>query len=697
VRRRRADSSLRSWSAVRAARLSVVLVVVLVACGLAVGAPAHGAPGRQTGAVGASLVVTQLPPGTAAERSFAPGSGLLSADWGPGARLVLVRDGKLQRVLTKDFASAADPEVSFDGKRILFAGQKKAGDRWAIYEMNVDGTGLRQVVAASDDLRQPVYLPTVYVIIADPTKGTAPREQIGYVRHFDAYANETGVGRASAIFSVQTDGSAPWRLTHNLSADQDPAVLLDGRILYSSWRRATFRRGASGRVVLLGVNADGSDPAVFAADEGGRVKRMPAVMPNRLVVFVEPEPAEWDGAGPLASVSLRRNLHSHRRITAAGAGLFHSPLATPDGRLLAARRPPDGKGTHAIVQVDPTSGRVTPFFDDPAFHDMQPRALAPRPLPDGRSTALKDPDEEAYNAKEAAKAGTSEGHPAPAATIPHGEFYGLDVYLNDLGHELPPGTVRRVRLVEGLPLARSHASSAGALPMASRRLIGEAAVEQDGSYHVHLPAELPVQLQILDQDGLALRTSGWVWVRYRGRQGCIGCHEDPERTPPSRFVDALRKPGARFLLPPEQRRSVDFRSDIAPIVEARCSACHGEGKRVRLDGGLTAKDASDRFSRAYATLMSGLDTAVTGLGEVVGRYVHPYRARTSPVVWHILGRNTARPWDGTAAQAKVAPMPAGVGLDADERRLFIEWIDMGALWDASLGREAVPASGGGGK
>jgi hypothetical protein len=325
---------------------------------------------------------------------------------------------------------------------------------------------------------------------------------------------------------------------------------------------------------------------------------------------------------------------------------------------------------------------------------MQPRALVPRPVPDGRSTALRDPDEEAAKAREG-RAGRGAGEALVA--MPDGEIYGLDVYLNDLGHELPGGTVKRLRVVEGLPLGRSHPLGPGAIPMAPRRLIGESPVEKDGSYHVHLPAELPVQLQILDGDGLALHTSGWIWARYKGRQGCIGCHEDPERTPPSRFVDALRKPGARLMLPPERRRSVDFRSDIAPIVDARCSGCHGEGKRVRLDGGLAAKDATGRFSRAYATLLSGLDAQAGG--ELVGRYVHPHRARTSPLIWHILGRNTARPWDGAAALAPATPMPGGAVLGEDERRLFVEWVDLGALWDAGLGSvgtaEAAPARVGG--
>jgi hypothetical protein len=678
---------------VHRACLTLVPLAALLLAGRGPAGAAPAARGQAVGPADLPMVVAQLPVGTPAEQAGPRAGGMVRADYGEGARLVVVKSGKLRRVLTPGFASAADPDVSFDGRTILFAGQKQAGDRWAIYEMNVDGTGLRQIVAMPDDLRQPVYLPTVHVIIADPTKGTAPRPQIGFIRYFDAAVNEDGVGRPSAVYSVQADGTAPWRLTHNLSIDRDPTVLGDGRILYSSWRRATLEGGRSGRIVLLGVNADGTDPAVFSADEGQRIKAMPSTTRDRLVVFVESDETAWDGAGLLACVSLRRNLHSLRRITASKDGLFHSPSALPDGQVVAARRPAAGGGTHAIVRVDPVAGTVTPIFDDPAFHDMQPRVIAPRPAPDDRSTAIRDPDEAAAKAKDA---GTGKAGGEPAVAVPEGEMYGLDVYLNDLGHELPEGTVRRLRVVEGLPLARSHPEGPGAIPMASRRLIGETEVERDGSYHIYLPAETPVQLQILDEDGLALRTSSWIWARYRGRQGCIGCHEDPELTPPTRFVDALRKPGARLILPPERRRSVDFRSDIAPIVEARCSGCHGEGKRVRLDGGLGAKDASGRFSRAYATLLSGLDVAATD--EVVGRHVHPYRARTSPVIWHILGRNTARPWDGAAARAPVTPMPAGAVLGEDERRLFIEWIDLGGLWDATLGRvdgDAAPAPVGG--
>ena len=36
----------------------------------------------------------------------------------------------------------------------------------------------------------------------------------------------------------------------------------------------------------------------------------------------------------------------------------------------------------------------------------------------------------------------------------------------------------------------------------------------------------------LDDDGLAVASCDWIWVKQREFRGCIGCHEDPELTPP---------------------------------------------------------------------------------------------------------------------------------------------------------------------
>jgi hypothetical protein len=69
--------------------------------------------------------------------------------------------------------------------------------------------------------------------------------------------------------------------------------------------------------------------------------------------------------------------------------------------------------------------------------------------------------------------------------------------------------------------------------------------------------------------------------------------------------------------------------------------------------------------------------------------VHPGRARTSPLIWHVFGRNTSRGWDGAAAAGPVKRIPAenSIPLSNGEKRTLVEWIDMGAMWGGIPGAE----------
>jgi hypothetical protein len=234
----------------------------------------------------------------------------------------------------------------------------------------------------------------------------------------------------------------------------------------------------------------------------------------------------------LACVSYRRPLRSYRALTETADGLFHSPSPLPDGTVLAARRPADGSGTHAVVRFDPSDGRWQSVFDDPDWHDIQPRAVLRRDEADGRSSVV---DEER----------------------PNGKLYGLNVYTTDFERPdwMPPGSVKTVRILEGIPAPFAPGESAAAPRtepsgqvasrtsegplLTPRRILGEAAVMEDGSFHVEVPADTPLELQALDAEGLALRTCGWIWVKNRENRGCIGCHEDGELTPENRFTDAM--------------------------------------------------------------------------------------------------------------------------------------------------------------
>ena len=91
--------------------------------------------------------------------------GPLSHRFPQGSRLVrLAPSAHTPRLLTADFFAAADPRTSLDGTRVIFAGKNTADSPWQIWEMDVDGTGARQVTHSPDDCLKPAYLPRGQIV-----------------------------------------------------------------------------------------------------------------------------------------------------------------------------------------------------------------------------------------------------------------------------------------------------------------------------------------------------------------------------------------------------------------------------------------------------------------------------------------------------------------------------------------------------
>ena len=618
----------------------------------------QGGPAEPTAhsdcAIEHAMVVTQLPASAASEKQGPPADGMLRTDYGDGARLIIVNPDLSIETVSQDFHSASDPEISFDGLRIVFAGKRKAADAWNIFEMDIDGSNLRQVTSEPIDFRSPGYQSSLYTLkpIGVPSE---PEYHLTFVARTGAI-NECGGSPATSLYACNLDGSAVRRLTYNLSSDMDPFIQSDGRLLFAGWQRSGLNHGLLGRVALFGVNIDGTDYAAFSTDEGNRIKHMPCTTAKGLAVFVEADKLQWDGAGTLGSVRLRRPLHSYRPVTRESDGLFHSPSPLPDGAILVSRR--NSSDTHAVGRLDPSTGEFRLVFDDPAYHDIQAKAIYARPEPEGRSSTVNIED-------------------------PNGKLYCLDVGLSDL--KLPEGTVQRLRVIEGIPPSPdSHAlQSAAAIPaLAQRRILGEIDIEPDGSFNIEIPASTPIELQTLDADGIALRRCAWIWAKNREPRGCIGCHEDGELTPENLLVEALTRPSVKLTLPPQRRRTVDFRRDIMPIVNSKCAGCHNKPEAsLRLTPEtppVTASGINSLPNRAYTNLLAPADKPSQG------KYVHPGQARTSPLIWNIFGRNTSRPWDGDVLQEppiRRMPPSQATALTEGEKRTFVEWIDLGAAWE----------------
>lgn len=635
----------KSWWASRLLRLMVVLVCL--------GPPAR-TPAAGAVPISDPIVFCQIPAADPVERQpLAPG--MLRADYGSGGRLMILEADGQTRLLTPDFHSACDPEVSFDGTKILFAGKKEADDPWNIWELELGSGAVRQITHEGLDCRHPIYLSTLYTITS-----TEPWYTLLFVGQ-DGVLDEEGSAPATSLYTVRLDGSELRRITYNLGSENDPFLMPDGRLIFAGWQDSPPASGLGGRVSIFGVNTDGTDFALFGGRQGAALQQMPTVSEDGLVLFIESDQPEWDGAGRLASVRRQRPHHSYQRLTEREEGLFHSPSPLPDRGVLVSRRPGDGSGDHGLYRFWPSGRELESVYDAPGSHEIHGRLVRPRQQPDGRSSTVRPES-------------------------PTGKLYCLDVYEADgtVGPKVPRGTVERVRVIEGLPPSRGVAQSDRARfdelgvrpPVTSRRLLGEAPVEADGSFHIDVPADTPVELQTLDADGMALATCGWIWSRPREFRGCIGCHEDPERTPENRFVEAAGRPANELDLPPERRRTVTFRDQVMPIIDSRCASCHDQAGETPQ---LTTADGGGDPWRAYSALLAPRPGEGTS-GS--GRYVDPGRARNSYLVWLLYGRDTSRPWDRDDEATREVPQ-SHVGLLEDvERRTLIEWIDLGAQWAA---------------
>jgi hypothetical protein len=621
------------------------------------------------------FVVTQIPTGSQFEQQQVVAGGMLRADFYDGARIVMVYPDFSTKVLSHAFHSASDPEISFDALHILFAGKRTSKDNWNIFEMSIDGTNVRQITEGIGNCRSPGYQAMLYTIVSEK-----PWYQLTFVGLERGALNEFGTAAATNLYSCKLDGSALRRLTFNISSDMDPFLMPDGRLLFASWQRSSLNRGLFGRISLFGINVDGTDYAAFCTDEGKCIKHMPCMTIKGLAVFIEADRLPWDGAGSIGSVQFRRPLHSYRPITKESDGLFHSPSPLPDGRVLVSRRSPDSTDTHGVYRLEPSTGRFELIFNSSDYHDIQAKMVYPRAEPDGRSSIVNENDS-------------------------NGKMYCLNVYINDLEKSewLPIGSVRKLRVLEGIPFTSKAAAtysrqdtevplpwSNGIPPLVQRRILGEIVVEKDGSFNIEIPANTPIELQMLDAEGMSLRSCGWIWAKNRERRGCVGCHEDGELTPENIVAKAITRPSIKLTLPPERRQTVDFRRDIMPIIAKKCVQCHSKADstpRLTPNISLVARSGGKSyFNLSYESLLAEVNQ--TGRGK----YVHPGRARTSPLIWHIFGRNTSRPWDNVHSTEQVTRMPPVKvkALTEDERRAFVEWIDMGALWDGIPGLDNLP-------
>jgi len=470
------------------------------------------APGGLPPSAAGRILVAQLPAESA--------TGAVPAnahDLPEGSRIVLFdpavgADGVID--LTEGFSAAGRPDLSRDGKRVLFVARRSSTEPLAVWERSLDQGATRRVVGQPSDCTRAIYAATLYTLDA-----AAPSEQI--VFSVAAAADAPSSAGPSVLHASRLDGSRVRRITYNFHGATDPLLLTDGRLLYASGRPPE----AGGGTAWFTVHTDGTDVFVFAdAHASPAIRGMACETDGGEVVYVESTAPDRRGGGRLVAVDRTRSLHSRRVIAEAGAGSYHSPSALAGGGLLVSHRGAD-EATYGVHVFDPGSGtRIRRVFDSPAWDDVHAIAVRPRPVRAGRSSVVDE-------------------------SVDFGFLYCLDTHRTDRSPPGPPGEggVERLRVIRA---PRERAGDRG-----DDTVIDEVPVHADGSFYLQIPARTPIRLETLGADGAvrqAMQHS--IWVMPGERRGCIGCHADRELSPPNRHVLALREAPTRIGIagdPPE--------------------------------------------------------------------------------------------------------------------------------------------------
>ncbi|MBM2844854.1 MAG: alpha protein [Bacteroidetes bacterium] len=643
------------------------------------------------------------------------------------------------------YGAAVDPEVSHDGRKVLFSMKKNSGDRWHIYEMNADGSNLNPLTdqTGSDDM-DPTYLPNGQIMFTSTRSGIV-----------DEYER-----RSSPLLHVG-DRGANGRLTNirqvsfNQSHDTNPIVHSSGKIFYSRWEHL----GDPNKFPLFVMNPDGTRPFVLYGNHSPRESGSRVFLEQRelsdggIVCSVMERNSPFEG-GAIAIIDISKSDDNLTFITPATvpfnntnlptSALFKTPHPIIDRnveRIIVSMSPIPISGMgeeevdYGLYVMNKDGNNVQLIYNDPAYNEYDAVPVMPREnLPGGVPAIIPtDPNVAAAIAAGVQTGMFFDGNVYDRATT-DGQTRPSSAFVNDDGSV---GQAKYLRILEAIPLPRSSNMRGGPIGNTNfekQRVVGYAPIRSDGSFSADVPANKSLHMQTLDQYGMMLVNQlTWVQVMPGERRLCTGCHDSHDR---DRIINDLeimssmqvrnRATGSTYNsgfnnadvvtahpAAPAPTDTMDFfdryrpnrTNTIQAIFESRCQSCHGLSNPGGPAGGLSLENLTiDRTPPPPNSNMSATTSVYDSLMD--GRYrtatnqmidhVSPYGARRSPLMWAMYGRqlnsssNTDyRPlsYDHTQLWTRDQYNRIDPFLPANKPLLnIIEWLDAGSQYSNTIAR-----------
>lgn len=569
----------------------------------------------------------------------------------------------------------SDPELSFDATKVLFCfkGEEKGSTK--IYEIGIDGKGLRCLSQSQDcccneykgnfgghhDV-SPAYLPDGRIVFTSTRfAGLVPCANNG----------------VDILHVMNADGSDVHPISVNNVNEFDPSILPDGRILFGRWEY--IDKTALTQQSLWAVLPDGTlEAAVYA----NNMVKPEAILDARAVPGEEHlicgsfTPHNSGPRGCIGMVDPRLGKNDPGAIFNFDApdnptldqGFSCDPWPLSRDVVLYSGRS-EGAPLN-VLMLTHRDGRKVVVAADPNIDLHSPIVITPRDVPPVVGATRKDD------------------------SVRTGRFFVQDIYRGM--PEVPRGTIRSLRVIEETsrisPSPKgSHSLNqtflvSAALAFSAKNYLGVVPVEPDGSAYFEVPAGKAIYFQALDEEGRLVRGMRTFLQAAPGKtRSCIGCHEQKYSAAPSAPREQAAFVREPSRLKPESWGTgpIDYPTMIQPILDRHCVSCHGgeEGFAGSLDlsGGWTRlfnisyeNLANRRQTQLIASYISAID-CMNGTAN--------FSAQILPAYSHGSGN---APLADVVLSGHEGSIP---NLTESERDLLLAWIDTNGLyygtWDYS--------------
>jgi len=540
-----------------------------------------------------------------------------------------LRTGELTVLLDDPNGAVRDPQVHYDGEKILFSYRKAGGHHYNLYEINCDGTGLRQITTGPWDDIEPAYLPDGDIMFCS---SRCKRYILCWL------------AQSALLFRCSPDGKDIRMLSSGTVTENTPAVLPDGRVLYTRWEYVNRDPVVFHHLWMM--NPDGTSQKIYYGNMhpgGVFIDARPIPGTDKVIFIHSPGHGRNEHEGAVAIVSHRSgpDERSAMRHISRG-GNFRDPYPLSEGSFLVAQ------GNRILFMS--ADGKTDVLYSGSLMvHEPRPilRRKRERVIP-----SLVD------------------------ASKTTGTLVLENVYLGRNMAGIEQGRIKKLLVLEDLPKpANFHGG--GSQPIGHgvtstlKRLLGTVPVEPDGSACFKVPAMRSIYFALLDENDVSVKQMrSFVTLQPGETKSCVGCHEYRTQAPGAHDrhqLQALAR--APSLIEPiaEVPEIIDYPRDVQPILDKHCVRCHGHEKR---DGGVSlVGDRGPVFSQSYYELF--LHWQIKDTGGNPGYGSGRQRGNDKPYTTYSSASPLMKKIDVTHYDVRVTPR---------ERKTIRLWIDVSAQY-----------------